>query len=133
MHPNSFGSGEVSALGANPAWHIAAHHAAFSTSAFCKSAIDFAEAADAKLGSWRRGANGGVWTLCATPASHLATHHAAFSASAFCKVQLISRRLLYVPTPLSTPQHTMQILSKFFGDCVLRTAIPFARGNLFAM
>jgi len=35
-------------LDANPASHLAAHHAAFSASAFCEGAIDFAEAAVAE-------------------------------------------------------------------------------------
>ena len=38
-----------------------------------------------------------------------------------------------MPTPRSTSQPTMQIFSKFFGDCISRTAIRFACGNLFAM
>jgi len=49
-------NGWAGTLSANPAYHIAAHHVAFfSASAFCKSAIDFAEAADAELWSWGRG------------------------------------------------------------------------------
>jgi len=34
---------EERALSANPPYHLATHHAAFSASAFCEAAIDFAE------------------------------------------------------------------------------------------
>jgi len=86
------------ALAANPAYHLAAHHAAFSTTASCKLQLIL------------RRCGGGVVGLAlhlsltfsklfdANPASHIAAHHAnfsaAFSASAFCRVQLILRSCL---------------------------------------
>ncbi len=45
----------VAFLGAKPAWHIAAHHAAFAAM-HLQGAIDFAEL---RKRSWSSGANGG--------------------------------------------------------------------------
>jgi len=66
-------------LGTNPAYHIATHHAAFSTRAFCKCKLQLI---------LRRGGCGrevAKLECVECPAYHLAAHSANVLATAFCE------------------------------------------------
>jgi len=78
-------------LGANPACHIATHHAPFSATAFCKLQLILRRCG---CGSGVAEQMAGLENiLMGVSYLHPFFFSADFSASAFCKVQLILRRL----------------------------------------
>jgi len=67
-------NGGAWALSANPASHLAAHHAAFSTSAFCKVQLILRSGgSEAELEAWQA-----LHLSLTFSCGHIAAHHANF-------------------------------------------------------